>query len=265
MSILRPWTQEVLARWHPSVVLKDLMKPPFAINGSDKNISLELLSHKTVFLVALATGACGSELVALPRAPHNLEFKTLDSGAKQVPIRMVPKLIPKNQRPELIPKPLVFPGIAHLFPKDLEWLLCPVRVLDPNMIRSVDRAKEDPHQKPFVHFFPGTQLFTTHFRRWVAESIRLTYETSSWVGSSQDSSTRCQSGGCLHSLLQENSSIRAMWTDQMEVLQCFRPTLPEGHGSRHRTSGPSPGGHTYSLTLKTMSIYSSLTTSTNVI
>ena len=117
MSILRPRTQEVLPRWHLSVVLKGLMKPLFTINGSDRNLSLELLSYKTAFLVTLATGARGSELVALSRAPHNLDFKTLDSGAKQVSIRMMPKFIPKNQCPELIPKPLEFPGIAHLFPK----------------------------------------------------------------------------------------------------------------------------------------------------
>ena len=36
------------------------MKPPFAINGSDKNISLELLLYKTAFMIALATGARGS-------------------------------------------------------------------------------------------------------------------------------------------------------------------------------------------------------------
>ena len=45
MNILRPQTQEVFPRWHLSFVLKGLMKPPFAINGSDKNISLELLSN----------------------------------------------------------------------------------------------------------------------------------------------------------------------------------------------------------------------------
>ena len=82
ISILRPRTQEVLPRRYLSVVLKGLMKPPFAINGSDRNISLELLSYKTAFLIALATGAWGSKLVALSRAPHNLEFKTLDSGAR---------------------------------------------------------------------------------------------------------------------------------------------------------------------------------------
>ena len=129
MTILRPREQEVLPQWHLSVVLKGLMKPPFAINGTDRHISLELLSYKTAFLVALASGARGSELVALSRASHNLVFTTLASGVKQVSIRMVPKFIPKNQRPEIIPEPVKFPGIAHLFPNEPERLLCPIRAL----------------------------------------------------------------------------------------------------------------------------------------
>ena len=92
---------------------------------------------------------------------------------------MVPKFIPKNQRPELIPKPLVLPGIAHLFPKELERLLGPVRALGLYIVKSDERAREDPHLKLFVHFSPDIQLFTTHFRRWVAETIHLTYENSS--------------------------------------------------------------------------------------
>ena len=179
MTILRPWEQEVLPRWHLSVVLKGLMKPPFAINGTDRHISLELLSYKTAFLVALASGARGSELVALSRASHNLEFTTLASGVKHVSIRMVPKFIPQNQRPEIIPEPIKFPGIAHLFPNELERFLCPVRALGLYIVKSADRAQNDPLEKLFVHFNPETQLFTTHFRRWVAETIRLTYENSS--------------------------------------------------------------------------------------
>ena len=72
MNVLRPREQEVLPRWHLSVVLKGLMKPPFTINGSDRHICLELLSYKTAFLVALASGARGSARVALSRAAHNL-------------------------------------------------------------------------------------------------------------------------------------------------------------------------------------------------
>ena len=132
------------------------MKPPFTINGSDRHISLELLSYKTAFLVALASGARGSELVALSRATHNLDFTFLPSGAKQVSIKMVPKFIPKNQRPEVIPEPIVFPGMAHLFPKDPERLLCPVRALGLYIVRSEERAQTDPLEKLFVHFNPNT-------------------------------------------------------------------------------------------------------------
>ena len=177
MTILRPREQEVLPRWHLSVVLKGLMKPPFAINGTDRHISLELLSYKTAFSVALASGARGSELVALSRASHNLEFTTLASGVKHVSIRMVPKFIPKNQRPEIIPELIKFLGIAHLFPNELERLLCPVRALGLYIVKSADRAQNDPLEKLFVLFNPETQLFTTHFRR--SETIRLTYENSS--------------------------------------------------------------------------------------
>ena len=119
------------------------------------------------------------ELVALSRASHNLEFITLASGAKHVSIRMVPKFIPKNQRPEIIPEPIKFPGMAHLFPNEPERLLCPVRALGLYIVKSADRAQNDPLEKLFVHFNPETQLFTTHFHRWVAETIRLTYENSS--------------------------------------------------------------------------------------
>ena len=54
-----------------------------------------------------------------------------------------------------------------------------MKALGLYLIRSAERAIEDTQEKLFVHFSPDTQLFTTHFRRWVAESIRLTYENSS--------------------------------------------------------------------------------------
>ena len=126
------------------------MKPPFTIRGWDKNISLELLSYKTAFLVALDTGARGSELVALSRASHNLEYSTLASGAKHASIRMVPKFIPKNQRPEIIPEPMKFPGIAHLFPNEPERLICPVRALSLYIVKSAERAQDDSQEKLFV-------------------------------------------------------------------------------------------------------------------
>ena len=165
-SILRSRTQEVLPRWHLSIVLKGPMKPPFAINGLDRNISFELLSYKTALLIALTTCAHGYVLVALSLSPHNIEFKTLASGLKHLSIRMVPKIMPKNQIHELIPKPLEFPGKAPLFPKDLEQSLCAVWVLGLYMLQSAERGKEDPQQKLFVHSprTPSSSLRTSDTR-----------------------------------------------------------------------------------------------------
>ena len=152
MSILRPRSQDILPRWHQSVVLKGLMKPPFIRDGSDRNISLELLSYKTAFLIALATGYRGSELVALSRAEHNIKFSQLPSGAKHVSIRMVPKFIPKNAWRDTIPKPLELPGIAHLFGRETERLLCPVWTLGLYLKKSAELAKKDPtHEKKIGH------------------------------------------------------------------------------------------------------------------
>ena len=109
-SVQWPRSQQIPPKWHLSVVLKGLMKPPFTENGSDRNISLELLSYKKAFLVTLATCAWGSELVALSWAEHNIIFTELASGAKQFYIRMLSKFIPKNSRPGVIPKP--FSGIT---------------------------------------------------------------------------------------------------------------------------------------------------------
>ena len=54
-----------------------------------------------------------------------------------------------------------------------------MRPLGLSVVRFADRPKEVPYQKLFVYFSPDTQLFTTHFRRWVVETIRLTSENSS--------------------------------------------------------------------------------------
>ena len=139
---------------------------------------MELLSYKTAFLIALATGSRGSELVTLSRAKHNITFSQLLLGAKHVSIRMVPKFIPKNARADTIPKPLEFLEIVHLFGREPECLLCPVWTLGLYLIKSAGLVRKDPQQKLFVHDMANTQMFTAHFRHWVAETIRLTYGNS---------------------------------------------------------------------------------------
>ena len=64
-----------------------LHPPPFTIDGSDKDLCLDLLTYKTAFLVDLAMAVRGSEMLTFSRAEHNLLFKRLPTGGKQVTIR----------------------------------------------------------------------------------------------------------------------------------------------------------------------------------
>ena len=236
ISILRPRSQDILPRWHLSVVLKGLMKPPFARDGSDRNISFELLSYKTAFPIALATGSLGSELFALSKAEHNIIFSELPSGAKHVSIRMVPKFIPKNARPDIIPKPLEFPGIAHLFGREPECLLCPVRIffLGLYLIRSAELAEKDVYN-------PLSTLGCWNHPPdlWKLFGVRPSQDQGAW----------CQGSDSLHSLLQEHSLERAVWANWMEVLERLCPPLPPGHGGRYRTSGHPSSGRRNSLVM----------------
>ena len=146
---------QVLPIWCPSVVLKAFFKPLLMNNGSDK-IPLDLLTFKTAFLVSLESAARGSELVALPRADHNITFSSDCSGACHVSIKMVPKLMPKNALLNTIPNPVSFLRIAHLFPKKPERLLCPVRVLGLYINRTQTLADQAGSDHLSVHFKPDT-------------------------------------------------------------------------------------------------------------
>ena len=151
MAIQRPRTTQVLPIWCPSVVLKAFFKPLFMNNGSDK-----ILTFKTAFLVSLESAARGSELVALPRADHNITFSSDCSGACHVSIKMVPKFMPKNVLLNTIPNPASSLGITHLFPRTPERLLCPVRVLGLYINRTQTLADQAGSDHLSVHFKPDT-------------------------------------------------------------------------------------------------------------
>ena len=122
--------------------------------------------------MSLASAARGSELVPLPPADHNIHFSSDSSGACHVSIKTVPKFMPKNALLNTIPDLISFLGIAHLFPREPECLLCPVRVLGLYINRTQTLAEQVGSDRLFVHFKPDTQVFTSHFRLWVFEAIQ---------------------------------------------------------------------------------------------
>ena len=150
--------------------------PLFRKNGSDKKIPLDFLTFMTAFLMSLESAAHGSELVALSRVEHNITFSADYSGARHVSIKMIPKFMPKNALLNTIPDPTSFQGIAHIFPRKPERLLCPVRVLGQYINRTQMLADQAGSDCLFVHFKPDTQVFASHCRLWVSEAIQLAYD-----------------------------------------------------------------------------------------
>ena len=175
MSIQRPKTRRISPAWNLGLVLRQLMLPPFTYKGSDKKISLELLTKKTVFLVALASSARASEICAFSRAPHNISFDTATSGQISVTIHPFAGFFPKNVTPETVPVPNTFPGLAHLFPKEPERLICPVRALSLYLTKTEKLSKDC---KLFVHWKPETQIRTSHLSKWLVDTIKIAYDHS---------------------------------------------------------------------------------------
>ena len=110
MTILRPREQDVLPNCHLSVVL------------------LEILSYKTAFWLSWLLVLEDQNLSSYPepRTTWNLPL-WLQGLNRHLPVWSPSSSL--NQRPEIIPEPIRFPGMAHLFPDEPERLLCPVRVL----------------------------------------------------------------------------------------------------------------------------------------
>ena len=130
---------------------------------------IRLLTFKTAFLVSLESAAGVSELEVLSRADHsNITFSSNYSGARHVSNKMIPKFMPNNALLNTIPDPISFWGIAHIFPRKPERLLCPVRVLGQYISRTQTSADQAGSDCLFVHFKPDTRVFTSHCRLWVS-------------------------------------------------------------------------------------------------
>ena len=111
--------------WDLDVVLEALREPPFEPPSWSSAEGRKLCTFKTVFLLALATGARRSELHALSRSTRDLVF----SGAG-VSLKTLPGFLAKNQIPGHDPGPFVVKALSPFTGRDsADRLLCPVRML----------------------------------------------------------------------------------------------------------------------------------------
>ena len=93
MELQRPRLTLVLPQWDLGIVLEALSKPPYE---PPREASIEHLTLKTVFLLAVASGGRRSELQALVFDPQYIQFKPKGFG---VTLYFTPEFMRKNQRP----------------------------------------------------------------------------------------------------------------------------------------------------------------------
>ena len=75
LEIERPRNTRTLPKFDIDLVLRQLLRPPFVDHTmSDTRIPLTILTYKTAFLLALATGARSSEVHAFTRSQGRFKF-----------------------------------------------------------------------------------------------------------------------------------------------------------------------------------------------
>ena len=129
-ALLKNFDQEIVKtiaptpKWDLNLVLQNLTRQPYEPISS---CSLKALTHKTVFLLALASAKRVSEL-------HGLSYVVSWSQDKSsATLRLCPEFIAKTQipgDPSTSYDPITIPALTKLVNKeDDEYLLCPLRAL----------------------------------------------------------------------------------------------------------------------------------------
>merc|ERR1712121_415777 len=168
----RPVCRNVFPQWDLSVVLRGLRSYPFERKRGEE-VPLNLLTYKTVFLLALASGARRSEI-------HALDYSKVrwSEDHNQVYLKPDPFFMAKTHRPD---RPITaFKGFTiKVLPRqegsqDPDRLLCPVRPLKFYMTRTKSARRGRNNL-----FLPLKQkrakIHTNTISSWIVKSIQTAY------------------------------------------------------------------------------------------
>ena len=157
----RPPVRRLAPSWSLNDVLHVLAQPPFE---PIHNAPLELLTHKTLFLIAAASARRRSCLHALTLRQGFIRFDP--TGVRLLPD---PQFLAKNQTPSFTPSDIFLPslGEASSIREDRRW--CPVRALKwyiekTKPIRTSDQLFVLPRR-------PYSPASKDTLSRWVADLI----------------------------------------------------------------------------------------------
>ena len=173
---LCPPRGRLIPAWDLRVVLDALTEPPFEpLSG----LGWELLSLKTVFLLAIASAKRVSELRALSVHPACLRLGGEGSAISLLPNpAFLPKVLPRSfvARPlvldPFLPPPHESPEAARLH------LVCPVRALRSYIARTSSIRQTDQLFVCFGESVRGQAVSKQRLARWVVRAIELAYSSA---------------------------------------------------------------------------------------
>ena len=102
-------------------------------------------------------------------------MEELPEGGMNLRLRPYAGFVPKNCPPSMVPKPWVIPSIGHLYPNDVDKLLCPVRAVRLYLRKTKQLAGS--RQSLFVH--PNakvTKLTVGHISQWIVDVVKSAYD-----------------------------------------------------------------------------------------
>ena len=169
----RPKGRRGIPSWNLSLVLHQLTKAPFE---PIKEASLTYLTFKTVFLLALGSGKCRSEIHAWQH--RNIRHQ---SDWSKVSLYPSPSFLSKNQLAKEGPDcvaPVVIPSLAPTLDRSLksDRSLCPVRALRYYLDRTSDLRQNK--KLVFVSFKKGfnKDISPATISSWIKQT--MSYELS---------------------------------------------------------------------------------------
>ena len=171
----RPKGRRGISSWNLSLVLHQLTKAPFE---PIKETSLKHLTFKTVFLLALGSGKCKSEIHAWQN--RNIRHQ---SDWSKVSLYPSPSFLSKNQLAKEGPDsvaPVVISALAPTLDRSLksDRSLCPVRALRYYLDRTSDLRQNK--ELVFVSFKKGfdKDISPATISSWIKQTVILCYELS---------------------------------------------------------------------------------------
>ena len=167
---LQPRKNRFVPEWDLAVVLNYLKSNTMKNN---RLLNLDLLTYKTAFLIALASGRRASEITNLSGLNGDLSFDPDGS----ICLKFLPDFLAKNQRPnDRSPTVRIAPLSRAVDPDQEDISLCPVRAL--KVYRSRSSKVRSPTQRAlFISVNPAYTKDITRatLSRWLKSTIRSAY------------------------------------------------------------------------------------------